>query len=579
MDNNRTFYIMVVMTVIFIFLMYFYTGKTKKENLNNTEVTEEIKDIKNKETTQNIITKTESDDKTRYQLISIPQQNEYNLIYENNKIKIIFTPNDAMIKHAYVKYNFSNGNDNQIDLVDPLNKDDGALKLKFGNWDNDLTLSKMTGGDNLYHYIRENNTFTFQCKLLDNYENKTYTITKKYQFFDNEYFFNLGIEIINDKNEPVKFDSSDNAFSIGWGPYFGFNSRESIPNKTLIDTFSYFNGDKVKDMPISDKIFKNDKFQIINKRPTDSWIASNTHYFASVIYPTDKNYSFFFDYSDYMNKNYYCGIVKSTDNINITSSMKIFLLPKSSRILNNYEEFKKPGLIVKSYLEKPIMFGLGNAIERLLYLIYTVVKNYGIAIILLTIILKLILYPLTIKSMQSQQKMSKLQPKIKELQEKYKDKPDILNKETMKLYQKEKVNPLGGCLPMLLQMPLLIAMYSLLNKMVELKGASFLWINDLTLPDAVYYFPTPISILIMKLYSINILPFIMVLTQVGSSLIMPDMSSNKQAKMMMWLMPVMFFFIFYNVASGLVLYWTVMNILNFIQQLITNYLKKNKKEA
>ncbi len=577
MDNNRTFYIMVVMTVFFIIIMFFLP-KPGKNNQNNKEVIEEKADINKNDKTENILIKSDISS-ANYQLISIPQNNEYNLTYENNKMKIIFTPNDAMIKHAFVKYNFSNGKETEVDLVDPLNKDDGALQLKFGKWDNNLTLSKLTGKDNVYHYTRENNVFVFQCKLLDKKENLTYTIIKKYQFFDNEYFFNLDIEIFNDKNIPVKFDSSNNAFSIGWGPYFGFSSRASVPNKTLIDTFSYFNGEKVVPIKMSDKIFKKNMFQIIDKRPSYTWIANDTHYFASVIFPSDKNYSYFFDYTDYQNRNYYCGIIRNIDDKVIKSSMKIFLLPKSSRILNNYAEFKKPGLIVKSYLEKPIMYGLGNAIERLLYLIYTIVKNYGIAIIILTIFLKLILYPLTFKSMQSQQKMSKLQPKIKELQAKYKDKPDILNKETMKLYQKEKVNPFGGCLPMLLQMPLLIAMYSLLNNMVELKGASFLWINDLTLPDAVIYFSKPLSLLIITLYSLNILPFIMVITQIASSLIMPDMSSNKQAKMMMWMMPLMFFFMFYNIASGLVLYWTVMNILNFIQQLFTNYLKKLKQEA
>jgi len=184
----------------------FFLPKPGKNNQNNKEVIEEKADINKNDKTENILIKSDISS-ANYQLISIPQNNEYNLTYENNKMKIIFTPNDAMIKHAFVKYNFSNGKETEVDLVDPLNKDDGALQLKFGKWDNNLTLSKLTGKDNVYHYTRENNVFVFQCKLLDKKENLTYTIIKKYQFFDNEYFFNLDIEIFNDKNIPVKFDS------------------------------------------------------------------------------------------------------------------------------------------------------------------------------------------------------------------------------------------------------------------------------------------------------------------------------------------------------------------------------------
>jgi len=135
---------------------------------------------------------------------------------------------------------------------------------------------------------------------------------------------------------------------------------------------------------------------------------------------------------------------------------------------------------------------------------YKFVKNYGVAIIILTIIVKVILFPLTYKSMASQQKLSGLQPKLKELQDKYKDKPEILNKETMNLYKKEGINPLGGCLPLLLQMPILIAMYQLLNNMVALKGAEFLWIKDLSRPDEILNFPFTIPL--VNIYSLNILP-------------------------------------------------------------------------
>ena len=148
----------------------------------------------------------------------------------------------------------------------------------------------------------------------------------------------------------------------------------------------------------------------------------------------------------------------------------------------------------------------------------------------------------------------------------------MLNKETMAMYKKEGVNPFGGCLPMLLQMPILFAMYRLLTRMVALKGASFLWIKDLSLPDSILDFGFTLPII--NTSSLNILPILMVGVQVFSSMLMPDMQSNKQAKMMMWMMPVFFFFLFYNAASSLVLYWTIMNVLNLGQQVYTNYIKK-----
>ncbi len=205
----------------------------------------------------------------------------------------------------------------------------------------------------------------------------------------------------------------------------------------------------------------------------------------------------------------------------------------------------------------------------MLNIIQKVVRNYGVAIIVLTLLIKLLLAPLTHKSMKSQARMTELQPKVKELQDKYKNQPEIMNREMMNLYKKEGVNPFGGCLPMLLQMPILLAMYRLLDQMVELQGASFLWINDLSRPDTVLTFPFTIPLVNIK--GLNILPIVMVLTQVWSSITMPGAKDNKQTQYMIWLMPIMFFFMFYNVSSGLVLYWTVMNILGIVQQEYMNY--------
>ena len=235
-------------------------------------------------------------------------------------------------------------------------------------------------------------------------------------------------------------------------------------------------------------------------------------------------------------------------------------------------EEAKFNMINSYFLNHAFTWLVESSIGWLIVNIAKLVKNFGIAIIIVTIIIKLILSPLTHKSMVSQEKMKKLQPKLKELQAKFKDKPEELNKETMNLYKREGVNPFAGCLPLLLQMPILTAMYYLLANLYPLNGASFLWIADLAKPDSVLHFSFVIPM--VNISTLNIMPFLMTLVSVVSSLTTPDMSGNKQAKMMMWMMPLLFFFLFYNVASGLVLYWTIMNILNLGQQVYINYFRK-----
>jgi YidC/Oxa1 family membrane protein insertase len=165
------------------------------------------------------------------------------------------------------------------------------------------------------------------------------------------------------------------------------------------------------------------------------------------------------------------------------------------------------------------------------------------------------LYPLSFKSLKSMRKLQELQPQIEHMRAQHKDNPQKLNKEIMDLYRRYKVNPMGGCLPMFLQMPIFIALYQTLMRAVELKGASFLWIKDLSLPDAAFSLPTKLPFIGS---AINILPILMI----GAMIIQQKMSQVKtsgaqtdQQKMMSTVMPVVFGFIFYSLPSGLVLYW------------------------
>ncbi|MCA9395777.1 MAG: membrane protein insertase YidC, partial [Candidatus Omnitrophica bacterium] len=223
-------------------------------------------------------------------------------------------------------------------------------------------------------------------------------------------------------------------------------------------------------------------------------------------------------------------------------------------------------------LDVVVNFGKMDAICKLLIggmqAIAHIVKNYGVAIILLTMTTNLVLSPLTKASFMSMQRMQLVQPQIAKLREKYKSDPTKLNHETMAIYRKHKINPMGGCFPMIVQMPIFISLYVALSKSIDLLNAKFLWIKDLASPDVV---PLPFSLPLFG-DTIHVLPLIMVVAMVMQQKIsmasMPqaDPTMAQQQKMMMTIMPVFFGFIFYPMPSGLVIYWLTNTIVTTAYQ-------------
>lgn len=193
-----------------------------------------------------------------------------------------------------------------------------------------------------------------------------------------------------------------------------------------------------------------------------------------------------------------------------------------------------------------------------LNLIHSVLPNYGVAIIILTIIVKVVFWPLTHKGTESAKKMQQLQPKIAELREQYKDQPQKLQKAQMAMYKEEGVNPMASCLPMVVQLPIFIALFTVLRSAVELRFAGFLWIADLSEPEGLFAALLPIPL--------NILPLFMTITMVLQQRLTPSAGDPQQQKMMM-IMPVVMLFIFYNMASALVLYWSISQCLSIVQLL------------
>lgn len=229
-------------------------------------------------------------------------------------------------------------------------------------------------------------------------------------------------------------------------------------------------------------------------------------------------------------------------------------------------------------LEKSVNFGWFDVIAKpalwLLNMFYGFCMNYGVAIILVTILFKALFWPISQKGMKSMKNMQKLQPKMVKIKEKFKDDPAKMNQEVMSLYKTYKVNPLGGCLPMLLQIPVFFALYKVLLQSIELRHAPFmLWISDLSAPDRLW-----LGFDIPYLGGLPVLTLLMGASMFLQQKLTPTTADPTQAKIMMFL-PVIFTFMFLNFASGLVLYWFVNNLLSILQQMIINREKKSPLPA
>jgi YidC/Oxa1 family membrane protein insertase len=301
-----------------------------------------------------------------------------------------------------------------------------------------------------------------------------------------------------------------------------------------------------------------------------TWVAMIQHYFTSAWIPSTAYQKDL--YVEMLEKNQYrVGVKSKLEPISIgqekTESLKLFVGPQQESVLESIA----PGLeLVKDYgwltiLAKPIFW--------LLEKIHGIVNNWGWSIILLTVLIKLLFFPLSAASYKSMAKMKLVQPRLMEMKERFKGEPQKLNQAMMEMYRKEKINPLGGCLPVVVQIPVFIALYWVLLASVEMRGAPWLgWIQDLSQPDTLFgvWFGAPIGLL----------PIIMAVSMFIQVKLNPTPPDPLQAKLMMY-MPLIFSIMFFFFPSGLVLYWVVNNILSIAQQWQINrvYGDVNKKPA
>jgi YidC/Oxa1 family membrane protein insertase len=388
-----------------------------------------------------------------------------------------------------------------------------------------------------------------------NYNGKT--IRRNYTFYGNKY----QIGIINDLSEISNSIATEN-YQLCWEGGINYTEKDIDDENRYAMAYAHTAPDELEKFKTKDTEFIETSFS-----GHTNWSAIRNKYFAIAMVP--KNPANGFELSAY-------GKMRLSEKDDKEKLNKYFgmqlSIPKYTKVQTKLYIGPLKQANLKSLnkdLDNIMSFGaafirpISKAVLWLFTNMYKVIPNYGFVLILFSVLVKILLHPLTVKSTQSMKEMHKLQPKINELKEKYSDDAQKLNQETMKLYSEHGVNPMGGCLPLILQMPILFALFTVFRTTIQLRHAPFIfWITDLSSPDALFTLPFAIPFYGQH---VNILPMIMVASQILMQK-MSGQNQNPQQKQMALIMPIMFFFIFNNFPSGLNLYYTLFNILTIVQQ-------------
>ncbi len=390
----------------------------------------------------------------------------------------------------------------------------------------------------------QQSTLTMQASLTDGT-----VITRTLTFRADSYLIDDVYQVTNNNDTPVQISpaltlnnqsfSHDSATSR-----FLFSGPSAYVNNELIET-------KLKKLQDGPLVLQGGV----------SWTGYVDNYFMTSVIPrTDKPVMVTVQGNEEQVRSVISlGIEAVQPKVTNTYSYAYYFGPKKLKILQ----------ATGDNLAKAVNFGWFDMLAKpmlwLLNFFYDYTKNYGIAIILVTVLIKAVFWPITQKGMKSMKNMQKLQPKVAKLKEKFKDDPTKMNQEMMAMYKTYKVNPLGGCLPMVIQIPFFFALYRVLMAAIELRHAPFLlWINDLSAPDRLW-----IGIDIPYLHGLPVLTLLMGASMYLQQKMTPTTADPTQAKIMQML-PVIFTFMFINFASGLVLYWFINNLLSILQQQLIN---------
>jgi YidC/Oxa1 family membrane protein insertase len=386
-------------------------------------------------------------------------------------------------------------------------------------------------------------------------------IVKTFTFKNGLYSFDAGLRLQNMESVIAGFE-----YQVVWEHSLNLTENNSIDEASFAAAHALIGGELVD----VDATGYNEEYK---KNPTGStdWVASRNKYFAVALVPRgSKGEGAYLEGSkEHLpnggeRENYAIGLKMPFKGAKVEeSSYTVFLGPL------NYD-------VVKSYdigLERIMSLGWAIIVRPigeyfmlpLFKLIHSIIPNWGLVIIIFSLLIKVLLYPLSITQMRSMKKMQAIQPMVTELRQKHKDDPTKMNKEMMRIYKEYGVNPASGCLPMLLQMPILYALWALFRQAIELRQASFIWwIKDLSIPDSIYTFSFSVPLLGNQVSGLALL--------MGATMLIQQMMTVKdpRQKTMVYMMPIMFTLLFSSFPSGLNLYYFMFNLFSIGQQLYVN---------
>lgn len=460
-----------------------------------------------------------------------------NIVVENSLYRVALSNKNGGSFSSFELLQYDKFDSTHVNLIDDLNRDNMALG--FVSLDGDpVLLSDNWDSTNPRDFVRASTrqqTVVFQTSFNGN------RIQKKYIFYPDSY--NIDVEVaFNKPNDYI----SRNQYYLSW--FGGLSPTE----KNVKDDLTHFGGYAYLGDELLSSSGKNENEVVATQKGQTHWSAVTTKYFISAIIPETPGVGASVGAKQIDGRPIYN--VKINQSASSSNRFTLYVGPLDYKTIRSFDN----GLEKTMSLGWAIFRPLGRLVTWSLAKLYTLIPNYGLVVILFAFIVKILLNPLTKQSFVSNKKMQALQPEIQKLKEKYKNDPQRASRAQMELFKERGVNPMGGCLPLLLQMPILISFFTVFRSTIEFRGAPFIaWISDLSAPD---------TLLSIGGFPINVLPVFMGLTMFLQQKMMATPGAGGQQKFMLYFMNVFFLFLFYSFPSGLNLYYSVFNVLSIVQQ-------------
>lgn len=495
-----------------------------------------------------------------------PEQ-QADIVYRNDLFSVTFDPSGARIVSLEL-LEHTDG-DRPVQMVKRGDSDRAAFELQWSDDPDEVVLAEF-----FHRETTDPDSVVFERDFRTG-DGPVFTLTRSYRFFADQYLFETTVELQNSVGQVLAPGSTTHGYLLGYGPQIGPDFVDLSGRYGEFRRFYYHDGNRRGTLRV-------DAGESANLTKASEWFALAGKYFAVIAVPPNPDYPIRASLAPPEGRTDGAGFTIVRPAFQSAAHRDVYRFyvgPKVSEHLNRYDNAgDNPlgigGLELARVQETRRLFGwLEKILKAILQAVYALVPNYGLAIIILTILVKLALFPLTRKGSQSIAKMQDLNPQLQELRTKYAGNPQKMNQEMAKFYKKEGVNPLGGCLPLALQFPFFIAMFGLFNNHFDLRGAEFIsgWITDLSAPESIVSFGG-FSVPLIGWTDLRLLPMLFLASQLVSGKLMqpPSASGGTQAKVMQYGMPIFFFFLLYNMPSGLLVYWIFSNILTVVQQQLTN---------